>query len=255
MTNELEQSNWMADFLAEAQSSKDVEESWLRIKDMLHKLRDKYVPYIKPSSKPKWIEKGCIPLDAETRKLIKDRRKNHRIWMKSVGRTDENLTRLAFVKSRNKVNTVLRQCKRRFERTIALNAKTQPRLFWAHTRRKLKTNIGVASLLSNKNDENSIKHQDREKANILQRQFCSVFTDEPSDSIPPFSAQTDKSIINFEVTSDMVKDYLGKLNANKSCGPDDLHPRILKEVGGKRYHLRADFSLDEYVDQARNNTQ
>ena len=107
----------------------------------------------------------------------------------------------------------------------------QPRSFWALTRRKLKTKTGVASLLlSNKNDENSIKHQDKEKANILQRQFCSVFTDEPSDSIPPFPARTDKSIIDVEVTHDMVKDYLGKLNANKSCGPDDLHPRILKEV-------------------------
>ena len=69
--------------------------------------------------------------------------------MKSVGRTEENLTRLAIVKSRNKVNTVLRQCKIRFEKTIALNAKTQPRMFWAHTRRKLKRKTGVASLLSN----------------------------------------------------------------------------------------------------------
>ena len=75
MTKDIEQSNWIAEFLAEAESCKDVEESWLRIKDMLHKLRDKYVLYIKPSSKPKWIEKGCIPLDAERRKLIKDKRK------------------------------------------------------------------------------------------------------------------------------------------------------------------------------------
>ena len=32
------------------------------------------------------------------------------------------------------------------------------------------------------------------------------------------------------ITSDMVKEKLVKINANKSCRPDDIHPHLLREL-------------------------
>ena len=49
---------------------------------------------------------------------------------------------------------------------------------WSHTRRKLKTESGVASLLENENDKSSLRFDDKAKTNILQKQFPNVFTHE-----------------------------------------------------------------------------
>ena len=52
------------------------------------------------------------------------------------------------------------------------------------------------------------------------------------------------------ITSEMVKEKLVKINANKSCGPDDIHPRLLRELAeficGPISHLM-NMSLDQSV--------
>ena len=85
-------------------------------------------------------------------------------------------------------------------------------------------------LLSDINDVKSIKHLNSEKANILQSQFCSVFTDEPKNNIPNFPSRNEMSAPIQTITNDMVKEKLGKIDANKSFGPDDIHPRLLREL-------------------------
>jgi len=151
---------------------------------------------------------------------------------------------------RNQVDIKVRTCKRQYEKLIAMKAKTQPRMFWAHTRRKMKSKSGIAPLLSDVNDVKSVKHLNSEKANILQSQFCSVFTDEPEDSIPNFPSRTDISAPFPIITNDMVKDKLNQINPNKSCGPDDIHPRLLREVAeyiSEPISLLMNMSLDQSV--------
>ena len=38
------------------------------------------------------------------------------------------------------------------------------------------------------------------------------------------------SIDNFEITAEMVEKYLKRLNASKSQGQDNLHPKLLLET-------------------------
>ena len=102
------------------------------------------------------------------------------------GAINEEATRKQYTKDRNVVKTLLRKAKRRFERSIALKAKTQPKAFWGHTRRLLKTKSGVAPLLSDPKDSNSMKFDDTDKANLLLNQFSSVFTSEPEGEIRIF---------------------------------------------------------------------
>ena len=88
----------------------------------------------------------------------------------------------------------------------------------------------MGSLLSNINDTNSLKFDDEEKANILQNQFSSVFTHEPEGDIPRIASRTDSSISGLYVTEEMVLNQLTYSNVNKSCGSDEVHPRILIEL-------------------------
>ena len=42
-----------------------------------------------------------------------------------------------------------------------------------------------------------------------------------------------KSLEFFDITIEMVEKYIKKLNASKSQGPDNLHPKLLLEIGTK----------------------
>ena len=66
---------------------------------------------------------------------------------------------------------MMRQARKRCEKNICSNSKINPKLFWAHIRRTLKMKSGVGPLLKDKNDKNSTKFGDKEKADILQNQF------------------------------------------------------------------------------------
>ena len=150
-------------------------------------------------------------------------------WMQKT-RGDAEAARLVYGKTRNKVTAMMRKAKRKHEKEIALKSQTNPKAFWSHIRRKLKTKTGIAPLLENNKDKASTKFKDLEKANILQKQFSSVFTHEPEGEMPLLSNRSEASICHFNVTEEMVHDELLNLNINKSCGPDEIHPRLLKEL-------------------------
>ena len=79
-------------------------------------------------------------------------------------------------------------------------------------------------------DKDSIKFSDEDKANILQKQFSSVFTKESDGTVPLLARRTEASILNLQITEEMVKKELLSLSPHKSVGPDQIHPRILTEL-------------------------
>ena len=85
-------------------------------------------------------------------------------------------------------------------------------------------------MLQIKDDPTSLKVDDREKADILQKQFCSVFTQEPDGEVPFFAERTNAKIEELNITGEMIRAEISKLNQNKSCGPDEIHPIILKKL-------------------------
>ena len=232
MRNSDSMKHWLEEFVNLTNTTERTsEELWNSLKSQLHKMIKEFVPLETASNAPIWKDKGSIPIDKKARQAIKKKAKSHRQWMAAKrGEVNEETTRKQYTKDRNLVKTLLRKAKRRFERSIALKAKTEPKAFWGHTRRQLKTKNGVAPLLSDPKDKDSIKFDDADKANILLNQFSSVFTKEPEGEIPRIGQRTDKKIPDITITSEMVKDALKKININKSCGPDNLHPRLLLEL-------------------------
>ena len=117
-----------------------------------------------------------------------------------------------YTPARNKVTRLIRQAKRKFEMNIAQNCKGNPKLFWAHVHNKLKTKTGVAPLLEEIDNKNSINFSDEDKANILQKQFSSVYTQEPAGTIPRLSKRTDINIPELHITYEMVKIKIINMN-------------------------------------------
>ena len=99
-----------------------------------------------------------------------------------------------------------------------------------HTRRHLKTKSGIAPLLDDPKNKDSMKFDDEEKASILLKQFSSVFTRETDEEVPRITSRTEKVVSDFKVELEMVIQELKGLNEYKSSGPDELHPRLLIEL-------------------------
>ena len=228
MRTELLESNWCAEFVAGAKS-RSCEENWRLLKAKIIELKNKYVPIRKAPDKPQW-KKGVVPISQEAKAAILNKRKSHRRWMSKRHADDSAEARKSYTKASNKVKKLLRKAKKAFEKGIAVEAKANPKKFWLHARKKLSTKTGIAPLLENSSDPDSLRFDDEAKANILQKQFLSVFTTESTEEIPKLSQRTTSIIRNLIIIEDDVQKRLSSLNPNKSCGPDGIPSRILKEL-------------------------
>jgi hypothetical protein len=87
-------------------------------------------------------------------------------------------------------------------------------------------NSGVAPL-----KRNGILVKDTvDKADILNNQFQSVFTNETDTDIPDKGHSPHSKIPQINISSARVSKFLCILNPHKACGPDNIHGRVLKEL-------------------------
>ena len=98
-------------------TSKDL---WRSLKSTLVELKNAFVPVQKASNKPAWKDQGSIPIDEKTRKAIREKEKSHRLWMSAVQIAQGDTAKSQYTRARNKVKSLLRKAKRRFEQGIAM---------------------------------------------------------------------------------------------------------------------------------------
>ena len=101
--------------------------------------------------------------------------------------------------------------------------------FWSFIKSLKKDAYGFTSL----RESGILKTDSKEKANICNRQFQSVFTceddsDPPSKGASPFSSMGDITVDPKGVTK-----LLDGLNVHKASGPDGLNARVLKECSNE----------------------
>ena len=80
--------------------------------------------------------------------------------------------------------------------------------------------MGIGTL---KNQANDMVTDSTEKAEILSKQFESVFTTEDTSSIPDTGTSPYPSIPDIDITLSGVRNLLLKSNVNKSPSPDNIH--------------------------------
>ena len=82
--------------------------------------------------------------------------------------------------------------------------------------------------------ENGQLHSDsRRKAEILTKQFCSVFTSEDTTNIPKLPESPNKEMPKLEIIVQGVTKLIQGLNGGKASEPDDLPNFILKNAANK----------------------
>ena len=133
-----------------------------------------------------------------------------------------------YIEVRNEAKRQIRKAVKDYEKKISDNCKTNVKGFWKYVNSKLKRSSGISNL--NKPDGNLTK-DDKEKAEILNSFFTSVFTEENITNIPTLSSRNKNMFLtDLVITKEAVRDKLNNLNINKSMGLDGIPSIILKTL-------------------------
>ncbi|CAM5114317.1 unnamed protein product [Natator depressus] len=196
---------------------KGVQESWLYFKESLLRLQGQTIPMSRKNSKhgrrPAWLN-GEILAD------LKHKKEAYKKW--KVG----HMTREEYKNIARACRKDIRRAKSHLELQLARDVKSNKKGFFRYVGNKKKAKESVGPLL---NEGGNLVTEDVEKANVLNAFFASVFTNK-------VSSQTALGITEWgrdgqpSVEIEVVRDYLEKLDVHKSMGPDELHPRVLKEL-------------------------
>ena len=101
--------------------------------------------------------------------------------------------------------------------------------FWSYVKSLRRDNCGVAPLKK----DGVMYTENNAMANILNQQFSSVFTREDIQTMPVLPISPYPDIMNITVNIQGVAKLLSDLNPNKACGPDNISPRLLKEIANE----------------------
>ena len=167
---------------------------------------------------PKWFNRTIA-------NAIRDRDRKH----KSLGSMPLQRDIVEHKKLCRKVDKLVRKAESNEEKRVASASKENPKEFYAYvnSRKPIKNNISPL-----KDSDGNLVTKDSEKAELMNKYFTSVFTIEDLAIIPEptiiYRGPNPLDKISF--TLDDIKKKIKKLDKFKAPGPDDIHPREIKEL-------------------------
>ena len=75
--------------------------------------------------------------------------------------------------------------------------------------------------------------KDEQMCTVLNDYFLSIFTKDDENvliALQMFHGTENDQLLDIVIKKDMMQKNLEELNSNKSQGPDEIHPRLLKEL-------------------------
>ena len=150
----------------------EVEESWETIKKKIIESMQRNIPKVKKSreNKPKWF----------TGKVKKSVRRKYHLYMRYL-RSDASYDYWKYIEARNECNREIKKAKKNYERKISEECKNNPKRFWQYVQSKTKHKSGISPLDKGNGD---LAYGNKEKADILNSYFASVFTRENVNNVP-----------------------------------------------------------------------
>ena len=172
--------------------------------------------------RPLWLNKRIL-------RSIKKKHNAYKRWLLTKQGKDYE----RYKKINNSTKSTVRKQIRNFEADLANNSKHNSKIFWRYVNSKLKTKIKVPDL---KTDQHNTTTSEQEKATLLNDFFKSVFSKDDTHERTDDDANWQflgLPLTDIQFTEEKVRDLLNNLNTSKAAGPDEIHPRVLKELSNE----------------------
>ncbi|XP_069109887.1 uncharacterized protein [Argopecten irradians] len=220
---DLEQLNTQLD----ERSNDNIEEIWHSFKTTLNKSIDKNIPtkHITHKSKLPWITRPIRQLINKSKRLHKQHKSKPEIKHKYKATKSElqKQTRNAYLNYLEKMITDIPIDE---PRSSHPNKKHNPKKLFSYIKTTKKENSDITALRK----DGHLLTDTTDKANILNQQFQSAFTQEQNTTIPDKGPSPHPIMPDIHITQQGIHKLLNNINPHKATGPDNIHGRILKEL-------------------------
>ncbi len=212
-----------------------IEATWTSFKTKFLAIQANCIPLKKVGgnqvAKPKWYSREIA--------IARAQRKRANKLVQSVS-TPERIQHLAEL--RREVKRLVRRAKHDEELRVAAACKQNPKEFFSYvnSRKPIRANIGPFT-----SDQGNLITSNVGIAEVLNSYFTSVFTEESDDAIPEptIRYQGLHPLEDIVCTAGEIAAKIKTLKANKSAGPDDFLPGVIKAVSEEIVpHLREVFN-------------
>ena len=203
-------------------TQRPIEIMWEEIKKALHAIIEKRVPSKLTASRHThpWI-------NTEIRRAIRRKQRAHAKARKSKKKKDHD----RYKRLQKEVKFMIRIANKSYvESTVNEAYETNNKKFWGFVKSKKQESTGIPPL---KNKDGYLKSDSASKAEILNEQFQSVFTNENTQNMPNKGQSPFPSMQNIKVTSNGVIKLLSNLKINKATGPDLVPAFVLKTAASE----------------------
>jgi len=188
-----------------------IEEAWSIFKQKIHTTIEKRVPTKQSSSRHTnpWMT-------THIKRAIRRKQRAYRKARASGKKRDRDRYR----RLQHEVKSMTKRANRDYLLdTVSENFKDNSIFFWSFVKGKRQDSTGVAPL---KNRDGFLQSSSEAKANILNDQFVSVFTDEDTTNMPDKGPSDIPSMDDIIVNWKGIHKLIMNLNVHKSAGPDNI---------------------------------
>ena len=201
-----------------------VQKQWNHLEETIKSLIESFVPSAppKPVKHKPWMTRDVIT-------LLHRRNRAFKSWKAKP--TPENHEKYTSFRStcQQKQRQAYKAC-----RESIFNPEdhdSSKSMFWHFIKRKRKDTSSVAPM----GKDGVLLSDPQGKANILNKQYSSIFTPEKEETTPTSPPARGSVMPHIIVNPDGVKNLLASLKPNKAAGPDQISPRVLKELANELY--------------------
>ena len=207
------------DFFLEKCMNQSVEENYEEFSNHLDTLMRDHVPFkvINPRYHTPWLNPTIKRMSMKKQRLFnRVKRSNKRShWDKYKSHKKDTLKAIRRARW-SYINDILQ---------LSLDD-NNPKPFWRYVRSQRQDNVGVSALKAG----GRLFSDGLTKAELLSKQFSSVFTKEDKSNVDKLFGPYYPDINDLTINIEGVEKLLFGLNPSKASGPDEIPCRLLKEL-------------------------
>ena len=198
--------------------TRSVQENFNLITSFIQESADKHIP-----SKTSRSVSSVPWITPEIRRKIRRKNATHA----KAKKTGSAKFRSKFESLRKEIKADIRKQHDLYVNNLVGDVKANPRDFYRYINSQKKDTQGIPPL--KKRNGSGIAQSEFEKAEEFNGQFSDVFTKSEYKQVPLMDRSA-PFMHDIVVTKEGVTKLLKSLNPSKALGPDELHPRVLKEL-------------------------
>ena len=196
-------------------------ENWSNFKDTLFVNMKKSIPTRKLKNKQEipWLKK-------ETKRMLRKKRRLYKRARRSNDSEDYTEFKNFRIKARNKLHSDYHKY---LNNLLDPEQDSTSKNFWKYIKARKQDSVSIGTLKS----DGSIAETAENKANMLNKQFISVFTKEDLSNIPDKGQSPYVPMNEIIINENGVRKCIERLNEKKACGPDKIPIKVLKQCGNE----------------------